>query len=57
MTSARSYSSAFLPNDVRNIVFFTGAEISAESGIATFRGPGREAPGREKVAFPNGGRK
>lgn len=26
--------------DTRNIVVLTGAGVSAESGIATFRGPG-----------------
>lgn len=27
-------------SDIRNIVVLTGADVSAESGIATFRGPG-----------------
>ena len=26
--------------DIRNIVILTGAGLSAESGLATFRGPG-----------------
>ena len=26
--------------DIRNIVILTGAGVSAESGVATFRGPG-----------------
>src|SRR4029453_18485744 len=28
-----------LPMDIRNIVVLTGAGVSAESGLATFRGP------------------
>jgi NAD-dependent SIR2 family protein deacetylase len=38
--------------DIRNIVILTGAGISAESGLATFRGPGRavgRAPGRKSL--------
>ena len=28
-----------IASDVRNIVILTGAGVSAESGVATFRGP------------------
>jgi NAD-dependent deacetylase len=41
-------------NDIRNIVILTGAGISAESGLATFRGPGGLWEGRrvEDVCTP-----
>ena len=31
--------SCLVPEDIRNIVILTGAGVSAESGVATFRGP------------------
>lgn len=31
---------AGIMTDIRNIVILTGAGVSAESGVATFRGPG-----------------
>ena len=41
-------------SDIRNIVILTGAGISAESGVATFRGPGGLWEGHrvEDVATP-----
>src|SRR4026209_2635785 len=40
--------------DIRNIVILTGAGVSAESGVSTFRGPGGLGEGHrvEDVATP-----
>ena len=45
--------------DVRNIVILTGAGVSAESGVATFRGPDGLWEGHrvEDVATPEGFRR
>ena len=39
MADGRSPSYECIMRDIRNIVILTGAGISAESGLATFRGP------------------